>query len=317
MKSARALVTQSGPSLPHTARLLASSARRRACRPGGGERLDVGHEVDRLRLERGGHRQRVVEPHHLEVVVREPVIGERAVGISSKVLRRIAPILRPLPFAFFEVVHALDAGRALRDQEQAARAAAADDAHRRAVVGRDDEVGERHVHDVHRAAGERGERVARVGHELELDLEPLVLEIAHRVGVEERRHADADEVTDVDDVGPRVLRRTGPAGQGGGAREGGRGLQEITALHGVLLVDDEPVACNLYAAARRRGNSGGSARACRTGWALMVHAAPQDACGWCMHSPRSGGMLKFTPCSSSVRAARASGSRSSPQRSTR
>ena len=47
---------------------------------------------------------------------------------------------------------------------------------------------------------------------------------------------------------------------------------------------------------RTRGNSGGSARARRARRALMVHAAPQHACAWCMARRQRPAMLQPTSC---------------------
>ena len=150
MKSMRALVTQSGPSLPQVSRLEAIgtppslSTRRVAkgstCVTRSTAFASKAAAIDSVSLNHTMLKSLVLEP------VRRRARGR---AISSKVLRRIAPIFRPLPFCFCRSAMRLDAARALREQEQTARAAAADDAHRRAVVRRDDDVGERDVHDLH------------------------------------------------------------------------------------------------------------------------------------------------------------------------
>src|SRR4029077_2679140 len=123
----------------------------------------------------------------------------------------------------------LDATVLLRHEEQSARPAAGDNAYWRTLAGRNEGVGERVVDDVHGAAVERGQRIARVGHELHLDVEALLFEYLRGLGVEQRRHADADEMANVDRLKPLTARHKRRSECRSAGRR--RGLQEIPALH--------------------------------------------------------------------------------------
>ena len=226
----RALVTQSGPSLPQVSRLEAigtppSLSIRRVANGSTWVTTStaLASNADAIDSVSLNHTM-------LKSLYVRPALCQRAVGHQLEGVEAHGADLQALALVLGEVGHALDAARALRDQEQAARAAAADDAHRRAVVRRDDDVGERDVDDVHHAAGQRGERVARVGHELHVDLQPLVLEDPRGLRVEQRRHADADQVADVDHVRHRLGKALRPTYRNAG--DGGGGLQELAALHG-------------------------------------------------------------------------------------
>jgi hypothetical protein len=121
----------------------------------------------------------------------------------------------------------------LRDQKQPARAATRDDTHRRALSRRDEGVGEGVVDDIHRPAVERGQRIARIGHELHLNVEALLPKIFPGLGVEQRRHADADQMADVDRI-KLLCSRDKRCADCRHTRNGRRRLQEVPSFHGSL-----------------------------------------------------------------------------------